>query len=56
MIQPNTSFPVFIVPDLDADKDWGQYHFCIEDPNRIQLDIVQTIAATKEYQDGYNTK
>ena len=22
-------------------EDWGQYHFCIKDPNGIYLDIVQ---------------
>jgi catechol 2,3-dioxygenase-like lactoylglutathione lyase family enzyme len=34
-------------------EDWGQRHFCIEDPNGIYLDIVQAIAPTDEYQQGY---
>lgn len=33
-------------------EDWGQRHFCIEDPNGLHLDIVQTIEATEEYRDG----
>jgi catechol 2,3-dioxygenase-like lactoylglutathione lyase family enzyme len=41
-----------IVLDLRS-EDWGQRHFCIEDPNGLHLDIVQTIEATEEYQDGY---
>ena len=36
-------------------EDWGQRHFCLEDPNGIHLDIVQAIAPTEEYQEGYNT-
>ncbi len=34
-------------------EDWGQRHFCLEDPNGIYLDIVQAIAPTEEYQEGY---
>lgn len=41
-----------IVLELKA-EDWGQYHFCIEDPNGLYLDIVQTIEATQEYTSGY---
>ena len=41
-----------IVLDLRS-EDWGQRHFCIEDPNGIHLDIVQTIAPTAEYEEGY---
>ena len=34
-------------------EDWGQRHFCLEDPNGLYLDIVQAIAPTEEYQQGY---
>lgn len=34
-------------------EDWGQRHFCIEDPNGVHLDIVQAIEATEEYQSDY---
>lgn len=34
-------------------EEWGQRHFCIRDPNGIYLDIVQAIAPTEEYQQGY---
>ena len=37
-------------------EEWGQYHFCIKDPNGIYLDIVQTVEATEEYQEGYEKK
>ena len=37
-------------------EEWGQYHFCLKDPNGIYLDIVQAIDATQEYQEGYETK
>ena len=37
-------------------EDWGQRHFCIEDPNGVYLDIVQAIEATEEYQVGYETE
>lgn len=36
-------------------EDWGQYHFCVKDPNGICLDIVQAIAPTQEYLPGYET-
>lgn len=44
-----------IVLELRA-EDWGQYHFCIKDPNGIFLDIVQAIDPTEEYQQGYETE
>ena len=28
-------------------EDWGEQHFCIQDPNGIYLDIVQTFKPTK---------
>jgi len=34
-------------------EEWGQRHFAIRDPNGIYLDIVQAIAPTEEYQQGY---
>ncbi len=34
-------------------EDWGQRHFCIQDPNGIYLDIVQSSEATEEYQSDY---
>lgn len=34
-------------------EDWGQRHFCVEDPNGIHIDIVQAIEPTEEYQQGY---
>ena len=34
-------------------EDWGQRHFCIEDPNGIYLDIVQSFEPTEEYQSDY---
>jgi catechol 2,3-dioxygenase-like lactoylglutathione lyase family enzyme len=34
-------------------EDWGQRHFCLEDPNGIHLDIVQAIAPSVEYEQGY---
>ena len=34
-------------------EDWGQRHFCIEDPNGIHLDVVQEIAPTAEYEESY---
>ncbi len=37
-------------------EDWGQYHFCIEDPNGIHLDIIQSFEPTEEYQDGYESE
>ena len=41
-----------IVLDLRS-EDWGQRHFCVEDPNGLHLDIVQTIAPTAEFEEGY---
>jgi catechol 2,3-dioxygenase-like lactoylglutathione lyase family enzyme len=37
-------------------EDWGQYHFCVEDPNGIHIDIVQATEPTEEYQQGYATE
>ena len=37
-------------------EDWGQHHFCIEDPNGIHLDIVKAIEPAEEYQKGYETE
>ena len=37
-------------------EDWGQRHFCIEDPNGLHLDIVQAIEVSEEYQDGYTSE
>lgn len=34
-------------------EDWGQRHFCIEDPNGIHIDIVEAVAPTEEYQQSY---
>jgi catechol 2,3-dioxygenase-like lactoylglutathione lyase family enzyme len=34
-------------------EDWGQRHFCVQDPNGIYLDIVQAIAPTDAYKAGY---
>ena len=34
-------------------EDWGQRHFCVEDPNGIYLDIVQAIDPTEEYREDY---
>ncbi len=37
-------------------EDWGQRHFCIQDPNGIYLDIVQSFEPTEEYQTDYTTE
>lgn len=37
-------------------EDWGQRHFCIQDPNGIYLDIVQSIEPAEEYQSDYVSK
>lgn len=37
-------------------EDWGQRHFCIQDPNGIYLDIVQSFEPTEEYQSDYVSK
>ena len=34
-------------------EDWGQRHFCIQDPNGVYLDIVQSFEPTDEYQSDY---
>ena len=34
-------------------EDWGQRHFCIQDPNGVYLDIVQSFEPTEEYQGDY---
>ena len=34
-------------------EDWGQRHFCVEDPNGLHLDVVQAIAPTAEYEESY---
>ena len=34
-------------------EDWGQRHFCIQDPNGIHLDIVQSFEPTEEYRSDY---
>jgi uncharacterized glyoxalase superfamily protein PhnB len=44
-----------IVLDLRS-EDWGQRHFCVEDPNGIYLDIVQSFEPTEEYQTDYVTE
>ena len=31
-------------------EEWGQRHFCVKDPNGINLDIVQAIKPTEGYQ------
>ena len=41
-----------VVLDLKS-EDWGQRHFCIQDPNGVYLDIVQTFEPTDEYQSDY---
>jgi len=35
-----------IVLELKS-EDWGQYHFCIKDPNGIYLDILQSFEPTE---------
>ena len=37
-------------------EDWGQRHFCVQDPNGIYLDIVQSFEPTEEYQTDYVTE
>ncbi len=34
-------------------EDWGQRHFCIQDPNGVYLDIVQSFEPTEEYQSDF---
>ena len=44
-----------IVLDLRS-EDWGQRHFCIQDPNGVYLDIVQSFEPTEAYQSDYVSK
>ncbi len=37
-------------------EDWGQRHFCIEDPNGVHLDIVQAIEPSEEYKSDYGSE
>lgn len=41
-----------VVLDLRA-EEWGQLHFCIQDPNGIYIDIVQSFEPTEQYQRDY---
>jgi catechol 2,3-dioxygenase-like lactoylglutathione lyase family enzyme len=41
-----------IVLDIRT-EDWGQRHFCVEDPNGIHLDVVQAVAPTAAYEESY---
>jgi len=34
-------------------EDWGQRHFCIQDPNGVYLDIVQSFEPAEEYRSDY---
>jgi len=34
-------------------EDWGQRHFCVQDPNGIYVDIVQSFEPTAEYERDY---
>ena len=34
-------------------EDWGQRHFCLEDPNGLHLDVVQAIAPSEAYEQSY---
>ena len=34
-------------------EDWGQRHFCVQDPNGIYVDIVQPFEPSEEYQGDY---
>ena len=34
-------------------EDWGQRHFCIQDPNGVYIDVVQSFEPTGEYQRDY---
>ena len=37
-------------------EDWGQRHFCIQDPNGVHLDIVQAIDPTEEFRSDYGSE
>jgi catechol 2,3-dioxygenase-like lactoylglutathione lyase family enzyme len=43
---------LMIVLELRS-EDWGQRHFCIQDPNGVYLDIVQSFEPTEEYRSDY---
>lgn len=54
----NTAFAVAKAKSLNIvlelrSEDWGQRHFCIQDPNGVYLDIVQSFEPTEEYRSGY---
>lgn len=34
-------------------EDWGQRHFCLQDPNGVYIDIVQSFEPSEEYQSDY---
>ena len=44
-----------IVLDLRS-EDWGQRHFCVQDPNGVYLDIVQSFEPSEEYKSDYDSK
>jgi uncharacterized glyoxalase superfamily protein PhnB len=44
-----------VVLDL-REEDWGQFHFCLKDPNGVYLDVVQAIEPSEEYKQGYTTE
>lgn len=44
-----------IVLELQS-EDWGQRHFCIQDPNGVHLDIVQAIEPTEAYRSEYGAE
>lgn len=37
-------------------EDWGQRHFCIQDPNEVYLDVVQSFEPAEEYHSDYVQK
>ncbi len=37
-------------------EDWGQRHFCVQDPNGVYLDIVQSFEPSEEYKSDYDSK
>jgi uncharacterized glyoxalase superfamily protein PhnB len=41
-----------VVHELQT-EDWGQRHFCIQDPNGVYLDIVQSFEPTGKYKSDY---
>jgi uncharacterized glyoxalase superfamily protein PhnB len=46
---------LIIVLELRS-EDWGQRHFCIQDPNGVYLDIVQSFEPTEEYRSDYDSE